>query len=164
MFISPPVDDSVVVHPVIVTMVTKSLPMLDVVVVVVVVVDTHAFIGSSSIFAKFDSALVVSSISAVLAFGSFAIVAWLSLMLWLWLLFVMLLLLAFKNIESISWIWVLDFECLPSMIEFVVLLLTLVLLLSVLPPPVPLLLLLLLPPPPPPIIAGIRKRLFRVRL
>lgn len=94
MFISPPVDDSVVVHPVIVTIVTKSFPMLDVVVVVVVAV-TAAFIGSSSIFVKFDSELVVSSISAVLAFDSFVIVAWLLLLLWL-------LLFAFKNIESMS--------------------------------------------------------------
>lgn len=126
MFISPPVDDSVVVHPVIVTIVTKSLPMLDVVVVVVVVV-TAAFIGSSSIFVKFDAELVVSSILAVLAFDSFVIVAWLSLLLWLVLL-LLLLLLAFKNIESISWIWVLDFECFPLMIEFVVLILAVVVL------------------------------------
>lgn len=118
MFISPPVDDSVVVHPVIVTMVTKSLPMLDVVVVVVV----SAFIGSSSsIFVKFDSVWGFSSISAVLAFDSFVIVVWLSLTLLRLLLLLVLLLFAFENIASMSWMCVLDFECFALMIEFGVL-------------------------------------------
>lgn len=134
IFISPPVDDSVVVQPVMVTMVTKSLPILDV-----------AALVSSSLFAiAFDSELVVLSISADLAFDS----SWLPL----------LLLFAFKNNSSMAWMSVLDLDSFASMIEFVVLLL---LLLSLfrgwLTLAVPLLL-------PPPIIAGIRNRLFRVRL
>lgn len=142
IFISPPVDDSVVVHPVIVTMVTKSFPMLDVAVVVIVVV----FVSSSILAITLDSELVAFSISADLTFDSFVIVSWLPL----------LLLVVFKNNSSMLWISVLDLECFALMIEFVVLLV----LLSLFRGWLALAVLLLLPP----IIAGIRKRLFRVRL
>lgn len=138
IFISPPVDDSVVVHPVMVTIVTKSLPMVDVAILVA---------DPSSILATTDSELVAFSISADLAFDSFVIVSWLPL----------LLLVAFKNNASMSCMSVLDLECFASMIEFDVLLVVVSLLRGWLLP-FPLLLLL------PPIIAGIRKRLFRVRL
>lgn len=142
IFISPPVDDSVVVHPVIVTIVTKSFPMVDV--AAIVVVTTAVFVSSVN-FVTFDSELVAFSISADLAFESVVIVSWLPLLLF-----------AFKNSSSISWMVVLDLDSFVSMIELVVLLVLLSLLRGWLVLPT----LLLLPP----IIAGIRKRLFRVRL